>query len=53
MKQDPGEDSAVALEVANVEGVFLLLIIGVVTATLCNMVEMLVAVWSQSVENKV
>lgn len=53
MKQDPGEDSAIALEVANVEGVFLLLILGVVAATLCNMAEMLLAVWWQSVENKV
>lgn len=54
MKQDTGDDSAaLALEVANVEGVFLLLIIGVAAAVLCNLCEMLLAVRSRSVENQV
>lgn len=41
------------MEVANVEGVFLLLIIGIGAAIICNITEMLLAVRSRSIENKV
>lgn len=51
---DTGEDSeALALDIANVVGVFLLLIIGIAAAVVVNIIEMLLAVRTRSVENEV
>ncbi|KAG4072066.1 hypothetical protein HA402_015565 [Bradysia odoriphaga] len=47
------DSEALPLEIANVEGVFLLLIIGIAVAVLCNSIEMLFAVLSRSIDNKV
>lgn len=52
--QDSGDDGgALALEVANVEGVFLLLIVGSVAAILCSCVEMILDVLGRAIDNKV
>lgn len=52
--KDSGDDGgALALEVANVEGVFLLLIVGSVAAILCSCLEMVLDVRSRAAENKV
>lgn len=51
---DSGDDGgALALEVANVEGVFLLLIVGSVAAIICSCLEMILDVLSRAMDNKV
>lgn len=52
--QDSGDDAgALALEVANVEGVFLLLIVGSVAAIICSCLEMILDVLGRAMDNKV
>lgn len=52
--QDSGDDGgALALEVANVEGVFLLLIVGSVAAIICSCFEMILDVLNRAMDNKV